>query len=727
MKRVGGFLLGLLLTVSALPVSATARTEAVRERIPPQSHRWLITGENRTASGDTVELYVDREGIDFAVYQPATGKVWASAVDPETYTEPVYNEAGLSTFVSLTVLGNSSQETIHLYDRDKNASVAAVTYTNRANGITVHLALENLGIRLDVSLELQGDTLVAGIPKESIQEDGDYKLVAITLFPTFGAARGEQDGYLFFPDGSGSILELKPSEGAAYPKILPFYGEQEATEDLLATRQEQGLEILTCPVFGIKADDAALFGNVTAGSAEAFLYLAPGGYIYPSLYRSYVSFTVHRSHSYTDSSGSTQYIVDSEPIVTERAVQFNFLTGEQANYSGMATVYRTFLMKLRNRSPLQEQAELPLFLDLFMGAGQDGFLFRRFVPVTTFSQAEKIVLDLQDKGIRCLQVELLGWNKGGYAATPTSTEPARQLGGSRGLKNLLEVCGEQAVPVLLRYDSLLANTAAGSFNARKDAVRVYPGTIAESRDGLFRFLTGRSFLERYSLEPRKNLKRYPQARVSLGQVGDFLFYSYSKTGSLSREENLAAIIQGLDVLSADTEIAVAGGSVYAATRAGTVVGVPDDHSGYIIADRSVPFYQMVLHGWVSYTTTAGNRYYDFDRQVLRWAEMGAIPYFELTWDSSEKLRDTDYGQLFSSQYSLWSGEIEAVYQQFNTDFASLQNQFIVSHELLQENVVRVVYSDGTRVYVNYGNTAVQVDGVSLQAEQYRVVRQGEAS
>ena len=47
---------------------------------------------------------------------------------------------------------------------------------------------------------------------------------------------------------------------------------------------------------------------------------------------------------------------------------------------------------------------------------------------------------------------------------------------------------------------------------------------------------------------------------------------------------------------------------------------------------------------------------------------------------------------------------------------------VVDHERLPnyEQVVRVLWSDGTEVYVNYGDTDVQVDGLTVAATDFAV-------
>ena len=47
---------------------------------------------------------------------------------------------------------------------------------------------------------------------------------------------------------------------------------------------------------------------------------------------------------------------------------------------------------------------------------------------------------------------------------------------------------------------------------------------------------------------------------------------------------------------------------------------------------------------------------------------------------------------------------------------------MTGHEYVAENVAMTTYEDGTRVYVNYSYDDVTVDGTTVTARDYAVVR-----
>lgn len=148
--------------------------------------------------------------------------------------------------------------------------------------------------------------------------------------------------------------------------------------------------------------------------------------------------------------------------------------------------------------------------------------------------------------------------------------------------------------------------------------------------------------------------------------------------------------------------------------------IPDKHSDYYFGDQSVPFYQIVVHGSVDYTCTP-NRAYDLQQQKLKWIETGSLPYFILTYESPIVLNKTSYNALFSSQYSVWKKDIEEISKEFNEKLADVWNQKIQKHEE-RDGAVIVTYENDCRIYINYSEVDIQVDGLDISALDYVIVR-----
>ena len=133
---------------------------------------------------------------------------------------------------------------------------------------------------------------------------------------------------------------------------------------------------------------------------------------------------------------------------------------------------------------------------------------------------------------------------------------------------------------------------------------------------------------------------------------------------------------------------------------------------------------MVVHGCVDYSSLAGNLSYNDAYQKLRWVETGSIPHFLITHENPVRLKETSYNRIFSSQYTAWKEAMTAVYQEFNQRLSGVWNQTIERHDRLSADVVRLTYGDGSRTYINYGDSAAQADGQTIPAMDYVVIGAG---
>ena len=95
-------------------------------------------------------------------------------------------------------------------------------------------------------------------------------------------------------------------------------------------------------------------------------------------------------------------------------------------------------------------------------------------------------------------------------------------------------------------------------------------------------------------------------------------------------------------------------------------------------------------------------------------------FFVLTAKDPEPLKYTIRNNLFSSNYLDWIERAADFYARYNELMGPLLNAFMVDHHRIDEHVVRVSYSNGATVYVNYGEVAADVDGLRIDAMDYLV-------
>ncbi|KOY16887.1 DUF5696 domain-containing protein [Paenibacillus xylanivorans] len=147
---------------------------------------------------------------------------------------------------------------------------------------------------------------------------------------------------------------------------------------------------------------------------------------------------------------------------------------------------------------------------------------------------------------------------------------------------------------------------------------------------------------------------------------------------------------------------------------------PSGSSRFNITDEEVPFYEMVIHGYMDYAASAMNTSGDQDmrKQLLRSLELGSAPQFQWTYEPSSKLKLTNYDSAYATDFAYWVDDAAALYKEANEVLGNLRNHPITEHERVQNGVVRVTYSGGASILINYTDDPVTIDGITVGGADY---------
>ena len=145
---------------------------------------------------------------------------------------------------------------------------------------------------------------------------------------------------------------------------------------------------------------------------------------------------------------------------------------------------------------------------------------------------------------------------------------------------------------------------------------------------------------------------------------------------------------------------------------------PVNSSAYRYFDSEIPFYQIVLHGYVNMTGSPMVQSSDIDTMYLKCVESG----IELLWngikEESAELSTTNYDYLYGSTYDLWVEDATDRYNAYQPLLEKIYKSQIINHEEVQTNVTVTTYDNGVKVYVNYTTNDVEIDGVQVKARNF---------
>ena len=696
-------------------------------------------GFAEVASNARFELYVQEEGTGIKVVDTKTGKEWTSSASSFEFAEdfdsadPVTPTAYAPEDKPSYAVNNKWQQKLksmfELFYTNRESGYGAVInlslleldysveYKAIENGVRIIYDIETADIKLALDFSISDRGLVVEVPQECIEENGLYDITSLKIMPYFADALDSNDGYYFYPDGSGAIMEFKDSSHYLDSELaLGIYGDILKYKNMLSIFDEEDPTVML-PVFGANINDNGFLAVIEEGEEAAKIKVNPTNSVIPAN-ALYAEFSFRRSFSDERVAGAGVITFDADMIKSQRKIEYMFLDEGKSTYSDMAVVYRSYLMDDCGVEYKADTGNVPLSLDLFMGIYEEGMLLDSFKTVTTFEQSKEILDAFTEAGVDDIQLQMKGWTHSGYFRDPEMFPPSGKVGGKSGLKKLVSYAKENGIQLSLETNLIEARESAGGYSERNDIVYLGNKTIF-SNYGIF-IMSPR--VSRLNLDDfLHESSKYDIDGISYYALGEYVPYNYNATDYITQGQTTEI---WKDILQTtkdhDLFVTVQGGNSYVLGYADKITDLTYSDSGYQMTTKSVPFYQIAVHGLAEYTGKAANLSSDLTKEKLKWVEFGYVPYFELTYSGSEALMYTEYSQLFSSEYESWIDEAAEIYDEFNTNLKDVWTALIESHEEVQSEVYKVTYDNGKVVYVNYNNEDVVVDGVTVNAMDYVV-------
>lgn len=423
-------------------------------------------------------------------------------------------------------------------------------------------------------------------------------------------------------------------------------------------------------------------------------------------------------------------------------IKYRLLYGDDATYVGMANAYREFLLKNGVLQKLENQSkDINLYLDLIGAIDTTETILG--VPVatkaelTTFEDAKLILDDLKKAGVAKQVIRYLGWVNGGMASTaPAKLKVVKDLGGEKELKELISYVQEQGNEIFLdlNFSYIKAIGNFDGYDEERDAAKTIDGKaayfqtynpIVQAYNKQVAFVISAKTIDSYYEKiSEKYIKLFGEGKktMSMGTLGNALNSSQDEEFPLNREDAKDYTISAMENISKDFDnVLVENGNYYTWKYADTVLNIPLDSSNRITTTAEVPFLGIVLHGYMNYTGEAINMAGDYEYTLLKTIENGANPYFVLAYENIPELKINGYSEYYAVEYGVWKESIIEEYKKLNEVLSPLQDQLITGHEIIAERVVKVSYENGTEIYLNYNNFAVNADQLEIPAMSYHVV------
>lgn len=703
-------LVALLLALVAQPVAAARPA-------PGRLGDMALLAEN-----ELFQLYADSATLAFQVVDKRSGYVWHSNL------EEVTDDDDLNRTWTAFARSGLSIDALDVKAVDDRFSITnsetVIDFRPTGQGFEAAVSFVEPGISLLVRVELEPDGVRVEVPSSAIAETGEYKLGLLHLYPFLGATReAETPGYMFIPDGAGSLVRFTATTKAKNMFYGRYYG---SDLGMLGEFPYDPTSVpaypLSLPVSGMVHGEGqhAYLAIVERGAAYGQLLLHPAG-VTTRFNFLYSAFIYNQSYfQATNRAGAGVTTLQPSPNAFDITVHYRFLTGADSHYVGLARSYQQYL---RDNSLLPQlpptDGDIGIRLE-FLGGDKEPILFwQRFIPMTTVRQMDDILAGLD---LRHPEVVYFGWQPlGAGAMPPARLRLERALGSLRELEALAQTLAGRGGSLSLYLDPQAALWGESGYSARNDLAQAITGVnlLGGNRNKANYFLTLSALRERYT-RLSEGVFEDLGAGLALDGLGYNIYSDFRRGAVVGRDE----AIQAYQALLAEHpgRTAFYRPNDYLFPYMQAYYDMPLSNSGYLFTSEAVPFLPIVLAGQIPAYGPALNFSSNLQADLLRHVDYNVYPSFFLSHDFTSKILRTGSSWIYTSAAAQWTPEVERTYQWLNALLGPVRGAQIVARQTLAPGVSATTYSNGQQIIVNFGDQPFRA-GATVVNGQDAVLRE----
>ena len=585
------------------------------------------------------------------------------------------------------------------------------------------LIFDNPLFRCALEYLIDDTGVTVDIPASSIIfDESKYELTGLSFLRYFGAGWTQDEGYIFYPDGSGALIYNQSMPQSAVLN-QPVYSYDYALSSLRINNVGDSVsssQAIRMPVFGAVNKtgnkQVGYLAVITEGDSLAHLIAKKldnkGDYL--GVYATY-SYRLTDKYAISGVSDSTVSIWSDFKYTGKYTQKYVMLTdqslnpedqpdyGYRSDYVGMAAAYRDYLFgkDVEGLSEAELKERIPFYVETYATVKtiESVLSFPVSVnkPLTSFKDVQTIGDELRGAGIKNIKFRLIGYYNKGYRGTyPTRIKWMKEIGGKKGFASLMEYVEEHKddgfdvftdVDLLYNYRarSLTISrkkTSVRSMNDRYVRKVVY-STITRATTSNMGLLISASKLSGLFAKFDKKFQKFKSTSIALANLASDLSSNFNDDDFYTREQAKGMIADVFKTASDNYTVMTTGGNVYTLPYVDYLLSAPVDGSHYNAVSRTVPFFGMVMHGIMQYAGSVFNEAGDPDYELLRDIESGAGLYVVLVCQNTDLMKeDSELIKHYSSNYQIWKEDLISYYDLLDYAIGDLQSWKISDHRFL---------------------------------------------
>lgn len=705
---------------------------------------------------DNLALYLDEEYERIGVLVKESGYIhWSNCVN--ALTDEATNKAALreNRLSNVAVKYGNATDLItssFLYSYRQSTSKENTEYEILDNGVKITYNFKDAKAKVPVYFILEENSYYVYIETSEIKETAGYTssaadedstsdvivLTDIALAPFMSAATTEDEGYMLIPDGSGAIINLNNGKGnyASYKQDI-FGRDITQVKEVAPDETEQAYLPVMAMVKGSNglvmiASDGETFAQANASVS----YTKNDASSYNNCY---FSFTIRSTDNYYMTGDSATIIVfeqgDGTIQVPRVGVRYYPITSDEelVTYGEIAEVYRNYLIEEEGLTAKTDADSAPLYVDFYGGTLKPVSILGIPIDVktayTTFEQAIELVSELKGLGVDDMVVSYNDWTGDSMSSKlDTADSVASCLGGKSDFKDLMEYLANENFDF---YANITGNTFKSNGNGfmtlfdtayrvSKSYARPYTYNIAYGTpdSGVAAALLAPKSISKLSNKVVKNLGKLDVPGAGLGTVSNTLWSDFSTKNRTNRCMTADYIIEYYKAVREVTGKVIADApNAYLIPYVDAINNLTLQSSQFKVVDADIPFYQMVVHGYVEYATEPINASADSNELFLKAIAAGSNIHYEFIYEDSTELVNTDYVKLFYAPYKGWLEEAAAQYKIANEILSTVSDATISDYKQ-EGSVITTTYSNGVVTVVDLESGDITANGKTYNLADY---------
>lgn len=674
------------------------------------------TEDTYVMTNDHYRFEINKKNLRFEIVRGT--QRWTSGekdpLDPSLGEFFIYKYLNPVELYVLRNNSNSNEVNFSIYDED--ICVTTIRMLNMDDYLSAHLSVKagsnanpDVSVSFDINYYLMDDGLKISVTGIN-EEEANYTLSGLSLYPGFGMTYGQNNSKYLIPDGSGAIIDLSIPTRASSQLSISMYDKDIGISS--SNRTIYSSDKLSIPMFANYSNEKTMIATIEDGDEYSNLNVKLAGMLdnynvmyYRFIYKEIMTYEI-------PSMNPDKPIVNKYPQ-SERndcnpTIHYQ-LYDEGMEYYDIAKKYQEYLISKGLLSSKYSSATMRL--EFLMSENKKALFGKEIFKMTSagfiIDEVEKLKNDCSN-----LSISLRGYTKGGYGGSyPYSFPIEDRTGGLHGYATLGNFLQENGINMNFVVDTVASFNSTYTANAQNVTQNLIASEdyINGSNQAIYRVNPNES--KRLVSVYESYIDAANATGFDFSSIGNELFSTYhheSNTRTTSKEKYVEALKNFGHLRN------VRKPNFYMFPYFESYLDTPTSSSGYLMENESVPFLQMVLSGYRSFYSSAINLHYLGDKQLVELIDYNVNPSYLLTEEDTMLLIDSPSSSyIYASKYSDWVENIKFTYSKVVNILNSVKGLGFIKREKIAPKVYKNTYEGGKVIVVNYSSETYDYSGHNI--------------